>query len=159
MIVTKEPQIIDAKNGIEGIVYIRVANQLTVKEGIQFDIELFTLNFKPSTRDKAVLDKDGNMLIDKNGLPKMGKENILVPDLKKLSSEKAVFSAETFYSKIGHLKFEDFDKSFISQMEFLNKKDWNKSDKTPVRYWNLTAKDVSIITDEEFALLLKTKTA
>ncbi len=157
MIQTNKPQLIDAKNGFEGIVYIRVANQTTTNNEVQFNIELFTIEHKESSRDKAILSKDNQLVFGKDGIPETEKERILVPCVHVISKEKAVFKPDTYYSKIGHLKPEEFDNAFINQMEFVNSFDWSKSDKTPVRYWNLTGKDMRIISEEEFKQLIAVK--
>lgn len=161
MIVTKEPQLIDAKNGIEGIIYIRVANAGTTSSTgeVRSEIELFTIDYKETEVEKAVLDKDGHMTFGENGMPATEIKTVIVPDVKVIRRESPVFKEETYLSKIGHLKSEEFDKAFIKQMEFVNSYDWEKAGKTPVRYWKLKAKDVKIISDAEFAELVKTKTA
>lgn len=69
MIVTKEPQLIDAKNGIEGIVFIRVANVTTVANEVQSNIELFTIDYNESQVEKAILDEDGHITFGENGMP------------------------------------------------------------------------------------------
>lgn len=159
MIVTKEPQLIDAKNGIEGIVFIRVANVTTVANEVQSNIELFTIDYNESQVEKAILDEDGHITFGENGMPVTEIKTLLVPNVKMIGKETAIFKEETFLSKVGHLKSDEFDKAFIKQMEFVNSFDWETAGKTPVRYWKLKAKDVKIISDEEFAELVKTKTA
>lgn len=159
MIVTLKPQVIDAQNRIESIIYLRVLNQKenTLNKTVEFDVETRALVTEKGQEDRAKLNESGGLILDDNGRPIVNRVTIEKTTLELVRTQKAVFKADTFYSKIGKLSPDEYDKAFISQIEYLNSRPEIDPFHKKKYFWNLTAKDVKIISEDEVKALITTK--
>lgn len=159
MIVTLKPQVIDAQNRIESIIYLRVLNQKenTLNKTVEFDVETRALVTETSQEDRAKLNETGGFILDENGRPVVNRVTVEKTTLELVRTQKAVFKADTFYSKIGKLYPDEYDKAFIFQIEYLNSRPETDPFHKKKYFWNLTSKDVKIISEEEVKALITTK--
>lgn len=159
MIVTLKPQVIDAQNRSESIVYLRVLNQKenTLNKTVEFDVETRAFVTETHQEDRAQLNETGGFVIDEEGKPTMKRVTVEKTTLELVRTQKAVFKADTFYSKIGKLSPDEYDKAFIKQIEYLNSRPETDPFHKKKYFWNLTAKDVKILSEEEVKKLVTTK--
>ena len=124
MIKSKEPQLIDAQNQIESIVFMGMGPAIhDRKTGVR--------KFNITTYVEAINEQGETVL---HGI----KENM------------AIFKESTFISLWGHLTFSEFesqvDQFMIEQIDYINKYTWTGEEAQPkVRFWNLTTEDMEII--------------
>lgn len=159
MIVTLKPQVIDAQNRIESVVYMRVANQREniASKTVEFDVELRALVTDVYVEERAKLNESGGLILDENGRPKTERVTVEKTTLELVRKQVASFKADTFYGKIGKLSPEEYDKAFIKQIEYLNSRPETDPFHKKKYFWNLTAKDVKIISEDEAKALIITK--
>lgn len=159
MIVTLKPQVIDAQNRIESVVYIRVLNQRenTLSKTVEFDVETRALVTTTHEEDIAQLNETGGFVLDKEGKPLMKRVTVEKTTLELVRKQVATFKADTFYSKIGKLSPDEYDQAFIKQLEYLNSRPETDPFHKKKYFWNLTAKDVKIISEDEVNKLVTTK--
>jgi len=124
MIKSKTPQLIDAQNQINAIVFLDMGPAVQDrKNGLR--------KFNITTYVEAQNESGETVL---HGI----KENV------------AVFKESTFQSIWGTYTIAEFeanvDQFMIDQIEYINSYDWQGNEsQAPVRFWNLTADDLEIV--------------
>jgi hypothetical protein len=159
MIVTLKPQVIDAQNRIESIVYIKALNQRenTANKTVEFDVETRALVTTTHEEDRAQLNETGGFVMDAEGRLLMKRVTVEKTTLELVRKQVASFKADTFYSKIGKLSPDEYDQAFIKQLEYLNSLPDNGPFHKKKYFWNLTAKDVKVISEDDVKKLVTTK--
>lgn len=126
MVVTKEPQIIDAQNGATAKVYFKILNE-TKDHTNNTRVIIF-----------ATLVKD----VVPSGEPvqysQFGKDQF------------AVFKEATYMALFGDMKISEFEavkyQLLIDQIGYINSYEWTgKEIQKPVRFWSLTSNDLELV--------------
>jgi len=157
MIRTISPQVIDAKNRKEGIVYIEVGKSTTVPENNPSMI-VFQLTFKEliNVRKDVVLavnDENGNPTKDENGEFITETKTCIFPTFNVLFKDEAKFKLSTFREQIGAVWPEDYDQVLMEQIAYVNSKEWTRNELQIVYFWNLAFEDMEALSTEQITQL------
>jgi hypothetical protein len=152
MIATKEPQIIDAINRREGIVYLKAMNRSEddIEKTVKFDVEMYTL--EPIFYEK-------NMRFDKiNEFDEVYTEyrtvNVVQNQFRFIGKKQAIYKMNTFYSVIGNVTPEQYDDVLIQQIDYVNKRVLTGNEiQKDIYFWNLTELDLEKVTEQEINIL------
>ncbi len=154
MIRTKQPQVIDAMNRREGIVYIKALNRRENEQAqtVTFDIELYTL--ETVTKQESVnveigTNEEGNPIYDVQML------NVTRPYFNLINRREAVYRMSTFYNVIGNVTPSQYDSVLIAQIAYVNSRPLTGNEiQKDIYFWNLTASDLENVTEEQLTELL-----
>lgn len=156
MIVTLQPQVIDAQNRIEEVVLFKIASKSenpTAKTVI-FDVEQYILVKAKYPQERPVLNNGAPMFNEQGMIKKtMNIENC---QLVKIATKKEVISADVFEKHFSDIKQSDWEEAFIKQIEYRNSNQ-SKPGEMPNFYWNLKGKDLEIVSDDEIKQILGEK--
>lgn len=124
MIKTKQPQVIDAQNGMSAEVYFSIIHE-------EKDYSMNTVTFVILSSILVVNDENETRL-------------------QGVKKNKAVFRLSTFNNLFGSLTLQEYedtkDQLLINQIDYINKHDWTGNEPMPRNsYWNLTKDDLEII--------------
>lgn len=154
MIRTKQPQVIDAMNRREGIVYIKALNRTENEQAqtVSFDVELYTI--ESTTKVEPV-----NVIVGQNeeggNIVEVQERNITRPYFNLINRRKAVYRMSTFYAMIGNVTPKQYDNVLISQIEYVNSRPLTGSEiQKDIYFWDLTASDLENVTEEQLTELL-----
>ena len=154
MIRTKQPQVIDAMNRREGIVYIKALNRTENEQAqtVSFDVELYTI--ESTTKVEPV-----NVVVGQNeeggNIVEVQERNITRPYFNLINRRKAVYRMSTFYAMIGNVTPEQYDNVLIQQIEYVNSRPLTGNEiQKDIYFWGLTASDLENVTTEEITDLL-----
>lgn len=154
MIRTKQPQVIDAMNRREGIVYIKALNRRENEQAqtVTFDVELYTL--ETVTKEEPVNVEVGTN--DEGGkIYEVQMLNVTRPYFKLINRREAVYRMSTFYALIGNVTPAQYDQVLISQIEYVNSRPLTGNEiQKDIYFWNLTAADLEDVTPQEIEALL-----
>lgn len=153
MIRTKQPQVIDAMNRRNGIVYIKACNRTENEQAqtVTFDVELYTLEV--ASKEETVEVTHTN----ENGEQYVAFEQAIVnrPYFKLINRRQAIYRMSTFYSMIGNVTPDQYDQVLMSQIEYVNSRPLTGNEiQKDIYFWNLTAADLENVTAEEIETLL-----
>lgn len=154
MIRTKQPQVIDAMNRKEGIVYIKALNRRENEQAqtVTFDVELYTIESvtKPEPVPiKVGENEEGGDIIE------MQIKNVTRPYWNLVNRREAVYRMSTFYALIGNVTPAQYDQVLISQIEYVNSRPLTGNEiQKDIYFWNLTAADLEDVTPQEIETLL-----
>lgn len=153
MIRTKLPQVIDAMNRREGIVYIKACNRTENEheQTVKFDVELYTLEVASKVETVEVQGTN------ENGEPFTAFEQATVnrPYFKLINRRQAIYRMSTFYSMIGNVTPDQYDSILMQQIEYVNSRPLTGNEiQKDIYFWNLTASDLQDVTAEEIETLL-----
>lgn len=154
MIRTIQPQVIDAMNRRDGIVYIKACNRTENEQAqtVSFDVELYTL--ETVTKQEPVnievgTNEEGGKVYDVQML------DVTRPYFNLINRRKAVYRMATFYSMIGNVTPDQYDNVLIQQIEYVNSRPLTGNEiQKDIYFWNLTAADLENVTDEQLTELL-----
>jgi len=153
MIRTKQPQVIDAMNRLESVVYMNVSGP----DAKDFGIVKFTVNFKIIEIEyKTEIEMRPNGSLNELG------EEILVstlvtyakPKLKTVHMREVKYRDTVYYNVVGNPEPSEFDALMITQIEYVNSRVWTSNELQQFYFWELTANDLEIVTQEQLDLLL-----
>ena len=154
MIRTKQPQVIDAMNRKNGIVYIRACNRAENEQAqtVSFDVELYAL--ESTTKIEPV-----NVIVGQNeeggNIVEVQERNVTRPYFNLINRRKAVYRMSTFYAMIGNVTPEQYDNVLMAQIEYVNSRPLTGNEiQKDIYFWNLTASDLENVTNEEITTLL-----
>lgn len=154
MIRTKQPQVIDAMNRREGIVYIKALNRTENEQAqtVSFDVELYTI--ESTTKVEPV-----NVVVGQNeeggNIVEVQERNVTRPYFNLINRRKAVYRMSTFYAMIGNVTPEQYDNVLIAQIEYVNSRPLTGNEiQKDIYFWDLTASDLENVTNEEITDLL-----
>ena len=153
MIRTKQPQIIDAMNRREGIVYIKALNRTENEHAqtVSFEIEMYIL--KSVAKEETVrIDKEneaGEMYTSYERKIVTRNEWVFI------GRRQAIYRMSTFYSIIGNVTPAQYDDVLIEQIDYINSRPLTGNEiQKDIYFWNLTASDLEKVTDEQLTELL-----
>ena len=154
MIRTKQPQVIDAMNRCNGIVYIKALNRTENEQAqtVSFDVELYTL--ESATAEEPVnvevgTNEEGNPIYE------VQLRNVTRPYFNLINRRKAVYRMATFYAMIGNVTPDQYDNVLIQQIEYVNSRPLTGNEiQKDIYFWNLTAADLQDVTPQEIETLL-----
>ena len=154
MIRTIEPQVIDAMNRREGIVYIKALNRTENEQAqtVSFDVELYTI--ESTTKAEPV-----NVVIGQNeeggDIVEVQMRDVTRPYFQLINRRKAVYRMSTFYAMIGNVTPEQYDNVLIQQIEYVNSRPLTGNEiQKDIYFWNLTASDLENVSQAEIEALL-----
>ncbi len=153
MIRTKKPQVTDAMNRQQHVVYMEAANRRESKEAqtVTFDVLMYTIEAITKVEGVNVLKQheDGSEYYE------VEQRNVTRKYLRIISKRDATYKMSTFYGVVGNPTPDQYDDAMIAQIAFINSRTWTGDEAMKVYYWNLTASDVEKVSDEELANLLR----
>ena len=154
MIRTKQPQVIDAMNRRDGIVYIKALNRTENEQAqtVSFDVELYTI--ESTTKVEPV-----NVVIGQNeeggDIVEVHMRDVTRPYFQLINRRKAVYRMSTFYAMIGNVTPDQYDNVLIQQIEYVNSRPLTGNEiQKDIYFWNLTASDLENVTQEEIEAVL-----
>lgn len=153
MIRTIQPQVIDAMNRRDGIVYIKACNRTENEQAqtVTFDVELYTLEVASKVETVEV------MRTNENGEQYIAFEQATVnrPYFKLINRRQAIYRMSTFYAMIGNVTPDQYDSVLMQQIEYVNSRPLTGNEiQKDIYFWNLTAADLEDVTQQEIEILL-----
>lgn len=153
MIRTIQPQVIDAMNRRNGVVYIKACNRRENEsdQTVRFDVELYTLETASKVETIEVTNTN------ENGEQYISFEQATVNRhyFKLINRREAVYRMSTFYTMIGNITPAQYDNVLIAQIEYVNSRPLTGNEiQKDIYFWDLTAADLENVTPEEIADLL-----
>ena len=152
MIRTKQPQVLDALNRINAVVYMDTDNRREPNGVVVFDVLFKVLDVAYET----ITEMRPNGEVNEEGNPIMVSTEVTYakPYFKLVHSREAKYKTTTFYSAIGSPNPSQYDALMISQIEYVNSRAWTGNELQQVYFWDLTSNDLEVVSESELATLL-----
>ena len=152
MIKTKQPQVLDAVNRIDSIVYMEVDNRREPADMVIFDVIFKVLDIEHRTvtemRANGEVNEDGNAIMVSTNV------TYARPYLKTIHTREAKYKKSTFYNVIGSPNPSQYDALMVAQIEYVNSRTWTGNELQQVYFWDLTANDLEVVSEAELVELL-----
>jgi hypothetical protein len=153
MIRTKQPQVLDAMNRITSIVYMDVSGPDAREQGIvKFNVNFHVIDIEYKTeiemRPNGDLNELGEQILASTLV------TYAKPFFKTVHSREVKYRDAVYYDVVGNPKPNQFDALMITQIEYVNSRVWTGNELQQLYFWELTANDLEIVTQEQLDLLL-----